>query len=131
LVLQTVVEGRATIFCQVAMRQLLYLPGSNQSNPGRQSWQNRLGAKSIDFLLCDPKTLRPLLAIELDDATHAQARRQTRDEHVDALLEAAGLPFLRVLASRQYDVQELRATVLPHVQQAVRGDVAPASRPSC
>jgi hypothetical protein len=116
LVLQTVVEDRARILCQVSLRQLLYLPGTN--NPGRQTWQNRIGAKSVDFLLCDPKTLRPLLAIELDDASHAKAERQTRDEHVHALLEAAGLAFVRVLVGRQYDVQELRATVLPHLQHS-------------
>jgi hypothetical protein len=117
LVLQTVVAGRAHIFCQVSLRQLLFMPGSNQSNPGRQSWQNRVAAKSIDFLLCDARTFQPLLAIELDDSSHAQPRRQTRDEQVDTLLEAAQLPLIRVLASRQYDVQELRTTILPHLAQ--------------
>jgi len=115
-VLQTVVAPRAHIMCQVSLRQVLFLPGSNQSNPGRQSWQNRIGAKSLDFLLCHPGTFQPRLAIELDDSSHALPRRQTRDDQVDKLLEAAGLPLIRVLASRQYDVQELRATVLPHLQ---------------
>jgi very-short-patch-repair endonuclease len=114
-VLQRVVAGRAHVLAQVSLRQLLWLPGSNQTNPGRSAWQNKIAAKSVDFLLCEGATLRPLLVIELDEPTHARPHRQGRDAEVEQLLHSAGLPFIRVLTSRTYDTRELAAAVEPYL----------------
>jgi len=78
--------------------------------------QQAVDRKSGDFVICDPATLRPWLVIELDDSTHARPDRQTRDDQVDAVLEAAGLPMIRVLTSRTYDTRELEAAIGPHLQ---------------
>ncbi len=114
-VLQKVTAGRAIILVQVSLRQLLWLPGKNQSNPGRAIWQNKINSRSLDYVICHPTTLRPLVAIEMDDATHANPKRQTRDEEIELLLEAAGLPLVHVLASRNYDTRELHASLAPHL----------------
>lgn len=116
-VLTRVVAGRAHVLAQVSLRQLLWLPGSNQTNPGRSTWQNKIAAKSVDFLLCDGATLRPLLVIELDEPTHARPHRQGRDAEVEQLLQAAGLPFVRVLTSRTYDTRELSAAIEPFLSR--------------
>jgi hypothetical protein len=100
---------------QVSLRQLLFFPGNNQSNPGRASWHGRVSQRTIDFVVCDPATLRPLVAIELDDPTHSRAGRQTRDDNVHAILEAAGLPLVGVLASRGYETRELEASLAPYL----------------
>jgi len=115
-VLKRIVGDEGYILSQVSLRQLLWIPGSNQSNPGRAAWQNKIAAKALDFVICDPSTLRPRLVIELDEPSHAQARRQTRDEEVEALLRAAALPCLRVLTGRTYDTRELAETVLPYLR---------------
>ncbi len=52
--------------------------------------------------------MRPLLAIELDDASHKSFDRQDRDEFVERIFADAGVPLLRVPARRQYGVGELR-----------------------
>jgi len=109
-VLRQVVGPRAHILAQVSLRQLLFFPNA----PGRQSWQNRAN-RAIDFVLCDPGTLRPLVAIELDDKTHTRPDRQTRDDNVETLLTAAGLPLLHILASRTYSVNELQSTLAPYL----------------
>lgn len=114
-VLHRVVAGKAHVLAQVSLRQLLWFPGNNQSNPGRGTWQNKVAAKSVDFVLCDPATLRPRLVIELDEPTHARPERQTRDDDVHAVLEAAGLPMIRVLTSRAYDTRELVAVLTPYL----------------
>lgn len=115
-VLRSVVGSRGHVLAQVSLRQLLWMPGTNQSNPGRSTWQNKIAAKSIDFLICDPATLRPLIAIELDEPSHARPGRQTRDEEVEALLAAANLPLIRVLTSRAYDTRELDHALSPHLE---------------
>ena len=117
-VLIKVVGDRGHVLAQVSLRQLLYLPGSNKSNPGRAAWQNKIAARSVDFLVCHSSTLRPLVVIELDEETHTKPERQTRDEEVEAVLRAAGLPLLRVLADRSYDTRELDATLAPYLMDS-------------
>jgi very-short-patch-repair endonuclease len=101
---------------QVSLGQLLYLPGSKQSNPGRGTWWNKISRRSIDFVICDTATLRPLVAIELDEPSHTSPQRQTRDDEVDKMIAGSGLPFIRILTSRGYETRELEATILPHLK---------------
>lgn len=116
-VLTKVVGNRGHILAQVSLKQLLYLPGKDQTTPGRRTWQNKINQRSLDFLICDPATLQPRLAIELDDSSHARPDRQTRDEEVHLMLEASGLPTVRILCDRNYDTRELAATILPHLAE--------------
>ena len=113
-VLIRVVGDRGHILAQVAINQLLFFPG-NRGTPGRLAWQNKVKQRSIDFLVCDRRTLRPLVAIELDDASHDAPDRQRRDAEVDRLFAAAGLPLVHVRAARAYDTRELAAEVEPHL----------------
>ena len=114
-VLRHTVGDRGHVLAQVALNQLLFFPGSNKGSPGRAAWQNKVARRSLDFLVCDPATLRPLVAVELDDASHAEPKRQTRDDEVEALLAAAGLPLVHVLPDRSYDTRELEAAIGPHL----------------
>jgi len=96
------------VFSKIRLADLLWIPGGTEN---RQSHMNRIQSKHIDFVLCSCDVVRPLLAIELDDASHQKARRRSRDAFVEQALEAAGLPLLRVPAKRSYHVNELRATI--------------------
>jgi hypothetical protein len=115
-VLRRVVGDRGHVLTQVPLRQLLFFPGNNKTNPGRASWHGRVSQRTIDFVVCDPATLRPLVAIELDDSTHSRPDRQTRDDNVHTILEAAGLPLLGVVTSRGYETRELEASLAPYLQ---------------
>lgn len=66
-----------------------------------------INQKSVDFLICDLKTTKPLLAIELDDKTHILGGRQARDFEERRIFEIAGLPLLRKKPRENYDVSEL------------------------
>ncbi|MFO7695649.1 MAG: DUF2726 domain-containing protein [Anaerolineae bacterium] len=77
----------------------------------RMGWRSRIDRKHVDLLLCDRRTLRPLLGIELDDRSHAREDRRQRDEFVDRVFRAAGLPLLRVPGRLAYNVQDLRAAI--------------------
>jgi very-short-patch-repair endonuclease len=61
-----------------------------------QAARNRIDRKHVDFVICDAATMRPLLAIELDDASHERADRIARDAFVDRVFETAGLPLQHV-----------------------------------
>lgn len=49
---------------------------------------NRIKAKHVDFVLCDPD-MRVKLIIELDDSSHDRQDRKERDAFVDAVLTGA------------------------------------------
>jgi hypothetical protein len=106
-VLRKVMGESAHVLAQVPIAQLLWFPGNNYSNPGRQEWRNRVAQRTVDFVICDFATLRPLVAIELDEPSHDAPDRQVRDRQVEAILKAAGLPLLRIKTARTYNTREL------------------------
>jgi hypothetical protein len=73
-VLRAVVGQRGHILAQVPLGRLVFFPGNNQSNPGRSAWQNKVSQKSIDFVVCEPQTLRPLVAIEPEGMANGECR---------------------------------------------------------
>jgi hypothetical protein len=110
-ILQKIVGGNALIFSQVSLRQLLRLPGNNQTNPGRQIWQNKIDKRCVDFVLVDSQSLRPMLVIELNDRSHEQERRILRDNEVKAILQAASVPFFPMPQTRNYDLHKLATQI--------------------
>jgi very-short-patch-repair endonuclease len=71
------------------------------------AYYNKIDRKHVDFLLCDSASLKPVMGIELDDASHQRQDRIERDELVDKVFEQAGLPLRRAPARTAYTQQEL------------------------
>ena len=63
--------------------------------------------KRQDFLVCDNLSLKPLVAIELDDKSHQQSNRVQRDAFVDEVFKAANLPLLHIPVKNSYAISEL------------------------
>ena len=108
-VLRTAVGDWAVICPKVSLGDLFYAKTGDRSQNLR--WKNKIDRKHVDFLLCDPGTMRPLLGIELDDTSHQQKKRQDRDIFVDQVFAAAGLPLQRVPVRASYNVRELSAVL--------------------
>jgi hypothetical protein len=72
-------------------------------NPDR----SRIDKKTIDFVLFDKATLAPHVAIELDDPSHLQQGRISRDEFVEPLLKAVGIPLVRIKTAYSYNTSEI------------------------
>ncbi len=67
----------------------------------RQNWRGAfsvINGKSVDFLVCDKETSKPVIAIELDDWTHMKADRIERDELVNTILSEADVLLVRFRA---------------------------------
>ncbi|MEE2604237.1 MAG: DUF2726 domain-containing protein [Pseudomonadota bacterium] len=109
-VLTQAVAGKALIFSKVRVADVI----TPQQGLTRSNWQrafNKISAKHVDFLLCDPQDCAVKLAIELDDASHGSAKRQKRDAFLEQACESAGLPLLRIRAARGYGVADIRQRV--------------------
>lgn len=99
---------RSLIFAQVQLSKLIY---PRAGIPKWQTYQNKIDRKSVDFVLCDPSTLRVQLVIELDDRTHTREDRKERDDFVNRALAAAGLKLLRIAAAASYRPGELEQQI--------------------
>lgn len=64
-----------------------------------QAALNRIDRKSLDFVLLDADSAI-VAAIELDDRSHDNVRRQQADAVKDAAMASAGVPLLRYRAER-------------------------------
>jgi hypothetical protein len=74
-------------------------------------WFNKIAKKHVDFLLCNTTTLRPVLGVELDDASHLRSDRMERDRFVEQVFRGTGLPLLRIPVRRTYDSGQLAAQI--------------------
>ena len=103
--LQKAVQDDWDIFAMVRIADLLRVEKDAKQ---KRKWLNKILAKHIDFVLCDPGSLQPILCIELDDPTHNRPDRVERDIFVNKAFESAGLPLLRVPTQPAYRAREIR-----------------------
>ncbi len=62
----------------------------------------RISSKHIDFALCEPDWLQPVLLIEVDDSSHTVPDRVKRDIFINEVYEKTGYKLLRI-----YGIQNL------------------------
>jgi len=77
----------------------------------RSAWQsafNAISRKHVDFVICRSDDMAIVGAIELDDESHAKAKRKDRDIVVDKILEASGISLLRVKAATAYAPNDIK-----------------------
>ena len=77
----------------------VHLPSILDHKIKGQNWRgafSHINQKSVDFVLCDKIKLNPILAIELDDWSHALPERKERDGMVEQMLKDAKMPLLRL-----------------------------------
>lgn len=113
LVLKSAVSGNAQIFSKINLADLFYAKTGDFGK--NRSYMNRIDRKHADFLICDPKSLKPILAIELDDKSHQRADRQERDNFVNHVFEAAKLPLIHISVQKSYSVKDLQSKLLPYL----------------
>ncbi len=91
-VLSNVAGDRYFIFPQVHLSAIL-----DEKITG-QNWKaafKHINGKSVDYVLCDRQTLKPVYAVELDDYTHSYKNRQERDQEVERIFQSASIPLVR------------------------------------
>jgi very-short-patch-repair endonuclease len=90
--LETIAGDRYYIFPQI---HLTALASSHATGQYYKSGYQRINRRSVDYVLCDKASMKPVYAIELDDRTHDSPKRQARDTIVDEILREINLPLIR------------------------------------
>jgi very-short-patch-repair endonuclease len=91
--LNNVAGDRYFIFPQVHLSAIL-----DEKIKNGQNWNaafKHINGKSVDYILCDKQTSKPIYAVELDDYTHNYSNRQERDQEVERMFQSAGIPLVR------------------------------------
>jgi hypothetical protein len=114
------VGDRAAICPKVNLADIVFVVDRDKNFP----FVGRINQKHIDFVVCDPRTMRPLLGIELDDRSHERGVRQERDAFVDEVFRTAGLPLSRIPTKNAYQVSELSWLIEQYITHAATGVVA-------
>lgn len=112
-VIKSMMGEHLTICSKVSLADIFFVVRPNENRGAF----NRINRKHVDFLICDPKTMRPRFAIELDDSSHQRSDREIRDEFVDNVFEAAGLPLIHVPVRSAYNTSELGVVFKQALQQ--------------
>lgn len=106
------------VFAEVSMNQLVSPAGTvnlmpsifRSSSADKAKWRSRFAAingKSLDFLVCTLDTA-PVLAIELDDASHSRASRKASDFVKNKALGDCGIRLERFSTTELPNVERLQ-----------------------
>jgi len=123
-VLKLVTQDRFVVCPKVGLQDIFFVTSGKDG----QAHRNRIDRKHVDFLLCDATTFKPVMGVELDDASHGRKDRVERDRFVDQVFAVAALPLLRVPAGRSYSPDVLSKTIGEKLVR-FRPIVAPAQAP--
>lgn len=104
---------RAVVLTKVNLADVFFVSRPDQS----VAYRNKIDRKHVDFLLCEPASMRPIVGVELDDSTHQRPDRQERDHFVDSVFDTAGLPLLHVPVRAAISISYLSDLLEPHLGQ--------------
>ncbi len=110
-VLEQAVGDEYRIFGKVRVADV----ASVKSMSNKRNWYqafNRISAKHFDFLLCAKGDLSITCAVELDDKSHQQHKRQERDAFLVGVCQSISLPLIQIQAQAAYSVAEVRAKIV-------------------
>lgn len=110
-VLQTILTDGHYLLTKVNLGDLFFVRQPHENKGAR----GRISQKHVDFVICDSSTMEPVLAVELDDRSHEREDRKQRDQLVDRVFAAAGLPILHIPAAKGYVTHDIQAQLSAHI----------------
>lgn len=101
-VLQDMVQNHYVICPKVALNDIFYIVRPNEN----VHFFNKIFRKHVDFLLCEPDTLKPAFGIELVKPVTKNETREA-DKFMQDLFLSAGLPLVHIPSNDHYDENDL------------------------
>jgi len=119
--LLSAVDDRQLVFPKIRLADILDIK-KGLSKKSRQSALNRIWSKHVDFTIFSKDTLEVVYVVELDDASHNEKHRQSRDSFVDDAMKAANIEIRHFKVSRTYDPKQIAAELKSTADQNQRSD---------
>lgn len=100
-------ELNVILFAKVRMADLVEVT----TKENKMTYFNKVKSKHIDFVLCDIKTLKPLVCLELDDKSHNRNDRVERDNFIDEVLINVGYKVIHIPCKYNYNKQDIKLKI--------------------
>ena len=100
--LQTMAGKHYVVCPKVALNDIFYIVRPNEN----VHFFNKIFRKHVDFLLCEPETLKPAIAIELVKPVRRSETREA-DQFMKDLFLSAGIPLVHIPSSESYSETDL------------------------
>ena len=81
------------------------------SDKSRRSIALKLNAKYLDYVLCEPDSMKVIAVLDLVNTHSKEGHKAVPDWFVSGALDAAGVPYLRIGIKAGYSVTELQAAL--------------------
>jgi hypothetical protein len=122
---------RYVIYAKVALNDIFFIVRPNEN----VHYFNKLFRKHVDFLLCQPQSLRPQIGVELVRPIPNSGTRSI-DQFMEDLFLTAGLPLVQIPSNDHYDIPEIVSlfqSALAKVKRMERrlADVSLDASPMC
>ncbi len=114
-ILDSFVDPKYMIIPQVHLDELIKPSGGVKKTTYLFSFRY-INQKSVDFVICEKESMKPLIAIELDDSSHLKEERKNRDEQVNKLLTECHIPLLRFPNKRQFAIENIKKQILENLK---------------
>lgn len=95
---------RNEVLLKVSLAEVVAIPGSDRRYLSH--WR-RVQRRTLDFLICSPPTMIPILGVKVESEGETRKRRKGGRDVMDKVLEDIGLPLLRLKAREKYKVKDL------------------------
>lgn len=100
------------IFAQVRLADVIQMrPRKQMSKKEWWSGFSKISQKHLDFVFVKKETAEIVGAVELNDSSHSQKKRQVRDEFLRNALNQAGVPLVEIRAKSYYDLEQLKTEI--------------------
>jgi hypothetical protein len=90
------------IYAKVALNDIFFIVRPNEN----VHYFNKLFRKHVDFLLCNPQSLRPQIGVELVRPIPNGGTRST-DQFMEDMFLTAGLALVQIPSNDHYDIPEI------------------------
>lgn len=108
--LEKAVQSEYRIVNRVKLADILEVRDT-VSDKNRRSTALKLNAKYLDYVLCEPETMKVIAVLDLVNIHSKDGHKAVPDWFVSGALEAAGVPYLRIGIKAGYTVSDLQATL--------------------
>ncbi|MBI3739654.1 MAG: DUF2726 domain-containing protein [Chloroflexi bacterium] len=100
--LKEMAGDRYIVFAKVALNDIFLIVRPNEN----VHYFNKIFRKHVDFLLCNPRSLKPEIGIELVKPI-SKSETRANDQFMEDLFLTAGLPLVHIPSSEHYEISDI------------------------
>jgi len=100
--LEQMSDGHYRICPKVSVNDIFYINRPNEN----VHFYNKIFRKHVDFLLCNPESMRPVIGVELVKPIAREQARES-DQFMENLFLQAGITLVHVPTSDNYNITDL------------------------